>query len=278
MNEHAAEYRKGSLSLPGTIAMGTGVMIGAGIFALTGQVAELAAGLFPIAFIVAAVISGFSTYSYIKVGSAYPSAGGIAMIFKKGYGETTVTGAAALLMALSMIVNESLVALTFGTYALRPRPRPDMRHEIRPGPSHRESRSDSAPGVVSQSVPPLPDGREGLAWNLLGPWGAGDIGACLSHVLGVSLETPRGPSVPGDSHASSHFNRQEVDFVPTWQNMDPWLARPSRRRNLPGTLPIQSRSGRHGVLHMRLCTTRDPLDLRGRKGTGSGFDGPIWIG
>lgn len=99
MNERSAEYKKGSLSLLGTIAMGTGVMIGAGIFALTGQVGELAGGLFPLAFIVAAVISGFSAYSYIKVASAYPSAGGIAMILKKAYGETTVTGAAALLMA-----------------------------------------------------------------------------------------------------------------------------------------------------------------------------------
>tara|TARA_R110001599_G_scaffold353838_1_gene599682 strand:+ start:41187 stop:42506 length:1320 start_codon:yes stop_codon:yes gene_type:complete len=119
MNERSAEYSKGSLSLLGTIAMGTGVMIGAGIFALTGQVAELAGGLFPIAFIVAAVISGFSAYSYIKVASVYPSAGGIAMILKKAYGETTVTGAAALLMALSMIISESLVARTFGTYTLQ---------------------------------------------------------------------------------------------------------------------------------------------------------------
>ncbi|MGE4071103.1 MAG: APC family permease [Lysobacterales bacterium] len=119
MNKRSAEYRKGSLSLLGTIAMGTGVMIGAGIFALTGQVAELAGGLFPITFIIAAVISGFSAYSYIKVASAYPSAGGIAMILKKAYGETTVTGAAALLMTLSMIISESLVARTFGTYTLQ---------------------------------------------------------------------------------------------------------------------------------------------------------------
>jgi amino acid transporter len=118
-NDRSAKYKKGSLSLLGTVAMGTGVMIGAGIFALTGQVAELAGGLFPIAFIVAAVISGFSAYSYIKVASAYPSAGGIAMILKKAYGETTVTGAAALLMTLSMIINESLVARTFGAYTLQ---------------------------------------------------------------------------------------------------------------------------------------------------------------
>ncbi|GAB5547020.1 MAG: APC family permease [Sandaracinaceae bacterium] len=119
MSERSAKYESGSLSLAGTIAMGTGVMIGAGIFALTGQVAELAGGLFPLAFIAAAVVSGFSAYSYIKVSSAYPSAGGIAMILQKAYGKSTVTGAAALLMALSMIINESLVARTFATYVMQ---------------------------------------------------------------------------------------------------------------------------------------------------------------
>ncbi len=114
-----SDYKKGSLTLAGTVAMGTGVMIGAGIFALTGQVAEFSGTLFPAAFILAAVISAFSAYSYIKVSNKYPSAGGIAMILKKAYGPTTVTGGAALLMAFSMIINESLVARTFGTYTLQ---------------------------------------------------------------------------------------------------------------------------------------------------------------
>lgn len=112
-------YKSGSLSLAATVAMGTGVMIGAGIFALTGQVAEYAGPLFPAAFLLAAVISGFSAYTYIKVTSKYPSAGGIAMILQKAYGKTMMTGASALLMALSMIINESLVARTFGTYTLQ---------------------------------------------------------------------------------------------------------------------------------------------------------------
>lgn len=112
-------YEKASLSLAGTVAMGTGVMIGAGIFALTGQVAEFAGPLFPLAFLLAAVISGFSAYTYIKVSNKYPSAGGIAMILHKAYGPSVITGGAALLMAFSMIINESLVARTFGTYALR---------------------------------------------------------------------------------------------------------------------------------------------------------------
>lgn len=119
MSSEHSNYESGSLTLAGTIAMGTGVMIGAGIFALTGQVAEYAGSLFPLAFVVAAIISGFSAYSYIKVSNKYPSAGGIAMILKKAYGPATLTGAAALLMAFSMIINESLVARTFGTYTLQ---------------------------------------------------------------------------------------------------------------------------------------------------------------
>ena len=119
MDNMDKEYKSGSLSLFGTVAMGTGVMIGAGIFALTGQVAELAGALFPFAFLAAAIISGFSAYSYIKMSNAYPSAGGIAMYLKKAYGRSTMTGSCALLMAFSMIINESLVARTFATYTLQ---------------------------------------------------------------------------------------------------------------------------------------------------------------
>ncbi len=114
-----SEYKAGSLTLKGAVAMGTGVMIGAGIFALTGQVAELAGPLMPMAFLVAAVVSAFSAYSYIKLAAAYPSAGGIAIFLEKAYGPGVVTGACALLMAGSMIINECLGARTFATYAMR---------------------------------------------------------------------------------------------------------------------------------------------------------------
>ncbi len=114
-----SSYAKDSLTLWGTVAMGTGVMIGAALFALVGQVAELAGAWFPLAFLLAAVVSGFSAYSYVKMWNAFPSAGGIAMYLQNAYGKGTVTGAAALLMALSMIISESLVARTFGTYTLQ---------------------------------------------------------------------------------------------------------------------------------------------------------------
>lgn len=113
-------YRAGSISLSGAVAMGTGVMIGAGIFALTGQIAELAGPLFPLSFIVGAIVTAFSAYSYIKMSNAWPSSGGIAMILQKAYGPGSIAAAASLLMASSMVINESLVARTFATYALRP--------------------------------------------------------------------------------------------------------------------------------------------------------------
>jgi amino acid transporter len=117
--DRAPSYAKGSLSLTGAVAMGTGVMIGAGIFALTGQVAALALEWFPLAFLAAAVVTAFSAYAYVKLSNAYPSAGGIAMFLEKAYGRTVMTGACALLMYFSMVINESLVARTFGTYTLQ---------------------------------------------------------------------------------------------------------------------------------------------------------------
>ena len=115
-----ADYKANSITLGGAVAMGTGVMIGAGIFALTGQIAELAGPLFPLAFIAGAVVSGFSAYSYIRMSNAWPSSGGIAMILQKCYGRGAIAAGAALLMALSMVIAESLVARTFATYVLRP--------------------------------------------------------------------------------------------------------------------------------------------------------------
>ena len=72
------------------MSLGTGVMVGAGIFALAGQVAEFAGDFFPLAFllgaIVAAIVAAISSYSYFRYSSVNPSSGGIAMLLKDAYG------------------------------------------------------------------------------------------------------------------------------------------------------------------------------------------------
>lgn len=118
-DRQAPEEVPGSLTLSGAVALGTGVMIGAGIFALTGQTARFAGELFPLAFVAAALIVATSAYSYVKLSNAYPSSGGIAMFLREAYGPGTTTGVFAIFMYVSMVINESLVARTFGSYVLQ---------------------------------------------------------------------------------------------------------------------------------------------------------------
>ncbi|MAO50412.1 MAG: amino acid permease [Pusillimonas sp.] len=117
--DRTSHYRENSLTLGGTVMLGTGVMIGAGIFALTGQMAQMTGALFPLAFLAAAVIVGFSAYSYIKISNAYPSAGGIGMYLHKAYGNRLPTAFNALLMYFSMVIAQSFLARTFGAYTMQ---------------------------------------------------------------------------------------------------------------------------------------------------------------
>lgn len=107
------------MSLAGSVALGTGVMIGAGIFALVGQVAELANGWVPWAFLAGAVVVAFSSYSYIRYSATNPSSGGIAMLLKDAYGPGVLAGSFSLFMYVSMILAESLLGRTFASYLLR---------------------------------------------------------------------------------------------------------------------------------------------------------------
>ncbi|HMS24874.1 MAG TPA: APC family permease [Acidimicrobiia bacterium] len=108
-----------SLTLFGAVSLGTAVMIGAGIFAITGQAASLAGPWFPLAFLGAAIVVAFSAYTYVKLSNAFPSSGGIAMFLKEQYGLGAITGIFSMFMYVSMVVNESLVSRTFGSYLLQ---------------------------------------------------------------------------------------------------------------------------------------------------------------
>ena len=90
-----SNYRKDSLTLVGAVALGTGVMIGA------------------------ALVVMISAYSYVKMSNAYPSAGGIAMYLQKAYGSTVTTAFHSLLMYFSMVIAQSFLARTFGSYTLQ---------------------------------------------------------------------------------------------------------------------------------------------------------------
>ncbi len=115
-DETRSEADSSKITLSGAVSMGTGVMIGAGVFALMGQVAGTAGKWFPLAFIAAALVASITAYSYVKLSNTFPSAGGIGTFLNEAYGVGPIAATFTMAMWASMILNESLVARTFGTY------------------------------------------------------------------------------------------------------------------------------------------------------------------
>jgi amino acid transporter len=74
------------LSLPWLVFYGVGVTIGAGIFALIGQIIGHAGDHAPWAFALAGIVAGFTAFSYAALSSAYPRAAGEAIYVKHGLG------------------------------------------------------------------------------------------------------------------------------------------------------------------------------------------------
>jgi len=74
------------LNLPLLTFYGVGVTVGAGIFALIGEVLRDAGDHAPLAFLIAGLIAGATGISYAKLASVYPRAGGEAIYAKNGLG------------------------------------------------------------------------------------------------------------------------------------------------------------------------------------------------
>jgi amino acid transporter len=108
---------KGSMTVWSVTAMGIGAMVGAGIFALLGQVALLAGEETYVAFILAGVVALLSGYSFAKLGVRYPDAGGLSTFFDKGFGIGRVSGSLSLIYLLTLAVSVALLAKAFGSYA-----------------------------------------------------------------------------------------------------------------------------------------------------------------
>ncbi|MEO7106057.1 MAG: GerAB/ArcD/ProY family transporter, partial [Rhodoferax sp.] len=73
------------LTLSQTVSLGVGTMIGAGIFALFGNIASLAGGYAWLAFLCAGAISSLTGYSYYKLSHLSHTDGGLAEYLNLGW-------------------------------------------------------------------------------------------------------------------------------------------------------------------------------------------------
>lgn len=106
---------KRALNLPMLIFYGVGVTVGAGIFALIGEIVKISGDNAPFAFLLAGVIAGATGISYALLSGIYPRAGGEAVYVNIALGSffAKLVGYAATITA---IISSSVIALAFGGY------------------------------------------------------------------------------------------------------------------------------------------------------------------
>ena len=104
-----------ALSLPWLVFYGVGVTVGAGIFALIGEVLAIAGDQAPWSFLVAGVVAAFTAFSYAALSSVFPMAAGEVLYVKHGIGEW-----AGLLVDYGLIItallSSAVISLAFARY------------------------------------------------------------------------------------------------------------------------------------------------------------------
>src|SRR5436190_12539645 len=113
----AAPAGSGQIGMAAAVSIGIGGMVGAGIFSILGVVAHVAGNAMWLAFAIGGVVALLSTYSYAKLGAAFPSAGGAVHFLVRSFGDGVLAGGLNLFMWAGYIISLALYATAFGSYA-----------------------------------------------------------------------------------------------------------------------------------------------------------------
>ncbi|MHA1554951.1 MAG: APC family permease [Alphaproteobacteria bacterium] len=106
---------KRTLGIPLLVFYGLGVTVGAGIFALIGDILRLAGDQAPLAFVIAGGIAGATALTYSVLARRYPRAAGEAIYARAGFGPLAGR-LAGLGVALTGIVSSGVIAIAFAGY------------------------------------------------------------------------------------------------------------------------------------------------------------------
>ena len=105
------------IGMAAAVSIGIGGMVGAGIFSILGTVAQVAGNAMWLSFAVGGGVALLSTYSYAKLGTTFPSAGGAVHFLVKSFGDGVLAGGMNLFMWAGYIISLALYAMAFGHYA-----------------------------------------------------------------------------------------------------------------------------------------------------------------
>lgn len=103
------------LNLPLLVFYGLGVTVGAGIFALIGEIVHLAGDQAPLAFLLAGMVAGATGFSYALLVVQYPRAAGEAVFVKMGL-NAWAGRLVGLGVAVTAIVSSAVISIAFAGY------------------------------------------------------------------------------------------------------------------------------------------------------------------
>jgi APA family basic amino acid/polyamine antiporter len=111
----AQQVLRRSLTLPWLVFYGVGVTVGAGIFALIGEVFAMSGDQIVFAFLLAGLVAGITGFSYVLLASVYPKAAGEAVFVKHGMGALAGRIIGYLVIAVA-VTSAAVIALAFARY------------------------------------------------------------------------------------------------------------------------------------------------------------------
>ena len=107
---------KRSLGLPLLVFYGLGVTVGAGIFALIGEILGLAGDFAPLSFVVAAAVAAATARAFALLARRYPRAAGEAIYASEGFGPLAGR-IAGFGVALTGMISSAVISIAFAGYA-----------------------------------------------------------------------------------------------------------------------------------------------------------------
>jgi amino acid transporter len=96
-----------SVGVTGLFLYGLGNTIGAGIFVLIGKIAGVAGMQAPLAFLLAALLVGFTAFSYSELASRYPISAGVALYMHRAFGVPGLSALLGLLIVAMGVVSSA---------------------------------------------------------------------------------------------------------------------------------------------------------------------------
>lgn len=107
---------KRSLSLPLLVLYGLGTTIGAGIYALVGEMAGIAGYHAPVSFLLASILAALTAFTYAELSGRFPRCAGAALYVREGFCSERLSTVVGILVISAATISAAALVNAFSGY------------------------------------------------------------------------------------------------------------------------------------------------------------------